>query len=125
MAITLDAIIAAFVACKPYPAWLEVGEQTLTELIADREALDYLEHCRDGPPKTVSGIELRVRKYLVGWRVASLPPGSDTFLADAPADEYVRLERGQPKRMYVTSPDFDETEQLRYERYRRSQGLKP
>lgn len=121
-----NAIIAAFVECKPFPAWVEIGDETFSEIMKDGLAFDQIEWCEGrimGTPQKFGGVAVKLRRYLVGWRVVSEPEGSDFFLADGPAEAYVRTdERGRPARMYIASEDFDEKEAVRFENWERNRA---
>lgn len=115
-----EEVLAAFCDIRPFPAWLEIGSLPLRELLYECRG-DEFEFGTRGLDKFCN-VKVVERKFLVGWRVMSTLP-SEEITEETFSTATVTVDnRGKEVRNYVTSPDFDEAEQLRYEEHNRRRG---
>ena len=97
--VDLNAFIAAANKAFPETCFFEIGERELFEVLKDADP-SYWDY-RTGPEdRRFMCVPVKVRKYLVGWRLLSIQP------------------RGKPDlHVAAISPDFNEKEADKYERW--------
>lgn len=109
-----DDVIAAYLKCRPCPDRLEIGPDTLYELIGGPHGWRSYERAQEtDKPDKYANVPIRVRPMLKGWRVVPARPNT----VDTRANAVVVDRFGRRARLHdpIASADFDETEALRYE----------
>ena len=110
----LNALTEAAVRVDPEASFVEMGEGVFMYILA-HDRLNRLEGgIREETPKRFCYVPIKIRKYLVGWRILT----SEFLIGvpDFPATDYCIQRRGQPDlHVAAISPDFDEHEASSYE----------
>lgn len=106
------------VEVDPYPDYVEMGDETYCTLLKAAHVNDigagtqWADGMRTFPYR---GIRTRVRTGLVGWRVVGIAPSSDITEKTFGTATITVDRNGDEVRNVIASPDFDETEALRFE----------